>query len=75
MRHNFPKRSSRGLLETFDIAYIDLPEEAHAARLIVVPMKTIFINIAAAPGENVDRLFQDVEDAEEFFQQWDGRRR
>lgn len=58
------KSSSR---KYWDRVYIQLPEGSNTATITVVPLKTIFINISAEPWENIDRIFYDVDDAEEFF--------
>lgn len=66
MRKNHPKAQTR--MDTYDRVYIDLPDEPGTARAIVIPMKTIFINTAADWNANIDRMFWNIEDAEEFFE-------
>lgn len=67
MRQNHTHHSPASRLETFDRVYIELPEGSNTATITIVPMKTIYINRCAAPWENVDRVFHDIEDAEEFM--------
>lgn len=50
-RHNNSKRNRRrSVADRFDTDYIELPEYPDIARVIAVPMKTIYINIAADMG-------------------------
>lgn len=54
----------------WDTIYIQMPEAANTARVIVVPLKAVFINISDLQRSNVDRVFFDVDDAMEFFERW-----
>ena len=61
MRKNHPpRRDSKPNLQLFDVEYIDLPERDTVPRMYVLPMKTLYINTAARPDANVDRIFRDV---------------
>lgn len=48
-RHNYPKRKRTTLEDRFDTDVVSLPRLPHIDRLIVVPLKTIYRNIDAAP--------------------------
>ena len=68
MRHNHPRRNSRTPnLDLFDVEYIDLPEFPETHRLIALPMKAIYINRAADPSANLDRVFSDAWAFAEFL--------
>ena len=54
-------------LETYDEVVIELPERPNTARMIVRPLKTVFINGAAGSTANIDRLFFDVDDFVDFL--------
>ena len=54
-------------LGTYDEVLIELPECPDAARMIVRPLKTIFINVAADSNANIDMLFADVDDFTDFL--------
>ena len=58
MRHNHPAHKVR-TLDLYDVVYIDLPEHGDVSRLIVPPLKTIYVNLAA-DTDGHDRLFRDV---------------
>lgn len=47
-RHN-SRKNTRNIQERYDGDYIDLPEFPGISRIIAVPLKTIYINIAADP--------------------------
>ena len=67
-RHNIKKNKRRTAADRFDTDYIELPEYPDIARVIAVPMKTIYINIAADMGAMeiytawnwCDRVLQDI---------------
>lgn len=68
MRHNYPRRRDNNPnIKLFDVEYIDLPERASTHRIIVLPMKTIYYNIAARPDANLDRVFSDVNQFADFL--------
>ena len=68
MRRNHPRhRDNRPNLQLFDVEYIDLPERCSTHRIVVLPMKTIYYNIAARPDANLDRVFTDVWAFAEFI--------
>ena len=47
-RHNHPKHTSRSLfMDRYDLDYVNLPECPHYIRIIVKPLKTIFVNLDA----------------------------
>lgn len=55
-RRNYPKHSRRirPIEDNFDCIYVDVPERPEVARVISVPRKAIFINLAASPaGETI----------------------
>ena len=69
MRRNHPRRNSHTPnLQLFDVEYIDLPERSSTHRIVVLPMKTIFYNIAARPDANLDRVFTDVNQFADFLE-------
>lgn len=52
-RRNYPKRGRRTRLEDkFDRDYAHLPEYPQYTTITIIPMKTIFINMDAAPWAN-----------------------
>jgi len=54
------------IYDTFDRVGVEIPHLPHIARLVVAPMKVIYINQCAAPAANIDRLFTDIEDFTDF---------
>lgn len=62
-KHNIPE----SVLEKFDEVTLDIPERGMTARMIVLPLKTVFINTGAEPFANIDRVFYDIEDFEDFL--------
>ena len=68
MIRNYPRhRDNRPNLQLFDVEYIDLPERSSTHRIVVLPMKTIYYNIAARPDANIDRVFADICTFAEFI--------
>lgn len=57
MRRNHIKRNDKKVdLNQFDRIYIDAPEYPNVTRFVCMPLKTIYINIAAWPEANVVML-------------------
>lgn len=68
MRKNHIKRSDgRTDLSKFDRVYIDLPEAANTARIFAIPLKTIFYNTNTQGLHNLDRVYYDLAELEEFL--------
>lgn len=68
MRKNHIKRNSGHTdLSKFDRVYIDLPEAANTARIFAIPLKTIFYNTNAHSTCNLDRIYYDIAELEEFL--------
>lgn len=53
---------SRPILEDFAVDTISIPDRPDVDRVIVVPYRTIFRNVSAAPGANVTRLVHDLDE-------------
>lgn len=52
-RRNYPKRRCRTRPEErFDRDYVSLPEYPQYTTITIIPMKTIYINMDAAPWAN-----------------------
>ena len=48
-RHNRPKHPRRPILtDRYDLDYVNLPEHPRFNRIIVKPLKTIFVNLDAS---------------------------
>ena len=56
--------------EAFDRVGLEIPQLPHIAKLVVSPIKVVFINRAADPDANIDRLFRSVEDFTDFCDQY-----
>lgn len=48
-------------IREFDRAVIFLPEEPTLKKIVIVPRRMIYINLAAAPDANIIRLVQGEE--------------
>ena len=66
------KRISKpmNVYEAFDRVGLEIPQLPHIAKLIVAPMKVVFINRAADPDANIDRMFRSVEDFTDFCDEY-----
>lgn len=69
-RHTNKQRRERTPLENYDTMYLAWPELPHIASVIVVPLKTRYINMAAAPDAKVDKLIHDEQEAEAYLRGW-----
>ena len=49
-------------LDNYDTDYVEIPTRPDIDRLIVIPLKTVFINLSAGYGANVTRLVQDLDE-------------
>lgn len=70
------KRKERDRLEHFDRVYMEWPEMPQIATVVAMPLKTIFINRAAAYWANIDKVVFDVEELITYFPEaagWDRR--
>lgn len=47
-------------IASYERAHIALPKGANTATITVVPLEMVFVNIAATPEDNVDRVFYDL---------------
>lgn len=52
--------------EAFDRVGLEIPQLPQIAKLVVTPMKVIFVNQCADPDANIDRMFRSVEDFTDF---------
>ncbi len=50
------------LISSFDTDYVDIPTRPDVDRVIVVPLRTVFFNVSAAPAANVTRLVHDLDE-------------
>ena len=66
-KNHISRKDNRPNLKLFDVEYIDLPEHATVSKMYVLPMKTLYINTAADPASNVDRVFRDTWDFAAFI--------
>ena len=55
-KNHDPHGSKRKTFEDFDRVYIEAPEYDEVVRFVCMPLKTIYINVAARPGANVVTL-------------------
>lgn len=69
MRRNYPANSTTRY-RNWDRVYVDLPQCPLYSRLVVSPMKAIFINRCADRDKNIDRMFRSVEDFTDFCDQY-----
>jgi len=69
-RHNATKRNRRDILDGFDTEYREWPELPHIATITAMPLKTRFINSAAAPWANIDKVIFDVEELQAYLAMW-----
>lgn len=69
-RHTNKQRRERTPFESYDTIYLEWPKLPHIASVIVVPLKTRYINTAAAPNANVDKLIHDEQEAEAYLRGW-----
>lgn len=65
MRHNNTNRPSN-TISRYDRVYIAIPQCPWLHSIVAGPLKTIYYNTAAAPGANIDRLFTEVWDLQDF---------
>lgn len=57
MRKNHdPRRDKRTNIASFDRIYIDAPEYPDVIRFVCMPLKTIYINVAARPEAKIVML-------------------
>ena len=66
------KRISKpiNIYDTYDRVGLEIPQLPHIEKLVVTPMKVIFINQCAAQDANIDRMFRSVEDFTDFCDQY-----
>ena len=69
-RHTSNRRKNRNSIDNFDRVYMDWPELAHIARVIAMPLKTVYINTACAPWANIDKVIFDVEELQAYLAMW-----
>lgn len=69
-RHNNPRRSRSRWMEQFDTEYREWPQLAHIARVVAVPLKTVYINRACNPDANIDKVIFDVDELQAFMGMW-----
>lgn len=70
MRHNHPRRNSRTPnLDLFDVEYIDLPERSDIHKIYVLPAKVLYINTAANPFSNINRVFYEINQFADFLRE------
>ena len=69
-RHNGTRRSREGTTDNFDRLYMDWPELPGMAKLVAMPLKTIYINRAAAPWANIDKVIFDTEELAAYLPNW-----
>jgi len=50
----------------YDRVGLEIPQLPHISKLVVSPMKVVFINQCADPDMHIDRMFRTVEDFAEF---------
>lgn len=68
MRKNHIKHNDgHADLSKFDRVYIELPEVANTSRIFAIPLKTIFYNTNTHGLHNLDRVYYDIAELEEFF--------
>lgn len=63
-------RKSAGIYHTFDRVRIEIPQMPGIERLVVVPMKVVYVNQCADSTANIDRLFTDLGDFADFCDQY-----
>lgn len=49
-------------IKSFTIHYVDIPSRPDIDRIIVVPLRTIFLNLNTGPRANVTRLVLDLDE-------------
>lgn len=54
-------------LSCYDTDYVEIPSRPDIDRLVVVPLKTVFINFSAEPGANVTYLVHDLDESLGFL--------
>jgi hypothetical protein len=64
------KIKNRDSMENFDRVYREWPELPHIATIVAVPLKTVFINSAAAYWANVDKVIFDVDELQAYFPEY-----
>ena len=48
-------------LDSYDTDYVEIPTRPDIDRMIVIPLKTVFINLSAGYGANVTQLVFDLD--------------
>lgn len=66
MRHNNRQKPSN-ILDRYDRVYVEIPQCPWMRSIVAAPLKTIYYNRSAARGANIDRLFADVWDLQDFL--------
>ena len=56
--------------DNFDHVHLEAPQLPDIAKIIVVPMKTVYVNIYAEHGANIAKVFYDVEAFSNFCDQY-----
>ena len=69
-RHTNKQRRERPITDNFDRVYIELPGLPQIATIVAMPLKTRFINSAAAPWANIDKVIFDVEELQAYLAMW-----
>lgn len=61
------KQNHCNRFDYFDTDYVEIPSRPDIDRIIVLPLKTVYINLSAEPGANVTRLVHDLNEPLEIW--------
>lgn len=56
--------------DNFDHVRLEAPHLPNISKIVVFPMKTVYINVCADPGANIAKAFYDVETFVDFCDQY-----